>query len=210
MLTIVDCKTGNLRNIQKALLKLGVEASISQTQKEIDVATGYILPGVGSFANAMANLEDLNLVKSLKDNIINKKKSTLGICLGMQILAEVGHEDGYTKGLGVLPMEIKKLKSSDDHPVPHIGWNDIEYNSKSALFNDTPQNGDYYFVHSYHAICLEKEIIAATCNHSSKFVAAVEKDHIFATQFHPEKSQENGFKVLQNFINYYKSNQESA
>ena len=202
MLTIVDCKTGNLRNIQKAFLRLGVEVSISQTKEEIDEASGYILPGVGSFANAMANLEALHLIQSLKNNIINKKKPTLGICLGMQVLAEVGYEDGLTKGLGVLPMEIKKLKSSNDCPIPHIGWNDIVYSPKSILFNDIPQNVDYYFVHSFHAICSEKEIISATCEHGSKFVAAVEKNHIFGTQFHPEKSQKNGLKILENFLKW--------
>jgi imidazole glycerol-phosphate synthase subunit HisH len=210
MLTIVDFKTGNLRNIQKAFLKLGEEVSISQTREQIESASGYILPGVGSFASAMNNLDDLKIIDSLKDNILKNKKPILGICLGMQILAEVGYEDGITKGLGVLPMEVKKLTQLDGYPIPHIGWNDIEYNPKSVLFNDTSQNSDYYFVHSFHAICADKEIISASCEYGTKFVAAVEKNHIFGTQFHPEKSQNNGFKVLQNFISFHKSNLKSA
>ena len=206
MIVIIDCQLGNLRNVQKAFERIGLDTKISNNIEDIQNADGYILPGVGAFGSAMEHLHSLNLVEPLRHNIMQKKKPILGICLGMQILGERGFEDGEHKGLGILPMTIQKLNTGENLPLPHIGWNNIEVKSSSILFEGIPPDADVYFVHSYHAVCNDNEIVAATSNYGTTFVAAIEKDNVFATQFHPEKSQAYGVKILENFANYCRSN----
>jgi len=206
MLVIIDCNLGNLRNVQKAFEKIGEEAIISNNISQIEKADCLVLPGVGAFAEAMENIHSLGLFDVLRKQIFHEKKPILGICLGMQLLGKESYEHGKCEGLNLLPMVIKKLEvNTDKYRLPHMGWNDISVKNNTSLLEDLPDNPDFYFVHNYHAICDIDNIIAATCDYGQTFVVAVQYENIFGVQFHPEKSQENGIKVLKNFIKYVKS-----
>ena len=204
---IIDCNLGNLRNVQKALEKLGEDSIISNRQDDIEKADALILPGVGAFGDAMDTLRKMGLVDVIRKEVLEKKKPLLGICLGMQLLAIDGYEKGYHQGLGILPMSVQQLQNEQnisEFRLPHVGWNDITVRD-TALFKGLPSDANFYFVHSFHARCMDDSIIAATCRYGQEFAAAVHKDNIFATQFHSEKSQAYGFKVLLNFMTYVKS-----
>ena len=208
MMCIIDCNLGNLRNVQKAFEKLGEQVIISSRQDDIEKADALILPGVGAFGDAMDTLRKMGLVDVIRKEVLEKKKPLLGICLGMQLLAIDGYEKGYHQGLGLLPMSVQQLQNEQNMPgfrLPHVGWNDITARADEVLFEGLPSGANFYFVHSFHVRCMDNSIIAATCRYGQEFAAAVHKDNIFATQFHPEKSQAYGFKVLLNFIKYVKS-----
>lgn len=202
-ITIIDYEAGNLRNIQKAVEYLGYNAVISNQINAVEEADILVLPGVGAFHTGISVLENLGLIEALRKAVIKNRKPLLGICLGMQLLGREGHEGGKRSGLGFLPMTIHRLQSDKKGlRLPHIGWDNVVTSDYSILFSEIPEDPDFYFVHSYHAVCEDESIIAATCEYGHRFVAAVEKDNIFATQFHPEKSQRYGLKVLKNFMNY--------
>lgn len=202
-ITIIDYDAGNLRNVQKAFEHLGYPANITKSPENIVGADALVLPGVGAFHDGMDMLERLNLVDAIKRAVLDNKKPILGICLGMQLFADSGDEGGHRDGLGLLPMTIERLRSNEmGIRLPHIGWNNIRIETKSKLFDSLSANPDFYFVHSYHAVCLDEGMIKATCRYGQTFVAAVERENIFATQFHPEKSQRYGLKVLANFTDY--------
>jgi len=202
-ITIIDYDAGNLRNVQKALKYIGYSSEISRSPEDVENADVLILPGVGAFQDGMKALEELKLDVVLKDCVLEKKKPLLGICLGMHLLAREGYEGGRHHGLAILPMTIQRLDLDKQNlRIPHIGWNNVEYKGGSLLFFNVPQNPDFYFVHSYHAICEDKEMISATCDYGKKFTAVIESGNIFATQFHPEKSQRYGLQVLKNFMSY--------
>lgn len=188
---------GNVASVAKALNKLGYKNKLSNKKTDIQKATHLILPGVGAFGDGIKNLIELGLVDILNKKIIEQKTPFLGICLGMQLLAERGLEFGTHKGLGWIKGDVVKLKAPR---LPHIGWNNIKILNKNIL-HDIPDN-NFYFVHSYILKPKNKSIVSATCKYGMGFPAVMQQKNIFATQFHPEKSQLAGLKVLENFINF--------
>jgi glutamine amidotransferase len=201
--TIVDYGAGNLRNVQKAVEHLGGQAGICSQPDDVLRADALILPGVGHFQDGMASLKATGLDEALRTAVRDRGVPILGICLGMHLLADEGHEGGLTEGLGLLPMSIRLMESDlADFRLPHIGWNEVEASADSVLFQDLPSRPDFYFVHSYHSVCTDPAIAAATCPFAGGVVAAVEKDSVFAVQFHPEKSQRFGLKLLDNFMRH--------
>ncbi len=202
---IIDYNMGNLTSVVNAIKYVGGEVMISNKIEDIKEATHLILPGVGAFGDGMKNLKDLGLIELLREQVMKKEKPFLGICLGMQLLAEKGYEGGLNEGLGYIKGEVKRFDfKNKDLRVPHVGWNEINLKKDCPLFNDLKESEVFYFVHSYHLILQENDIITGTCDYGGKFVATIQKNNIFATQFHPEKSQKPGLKILKNFINYKK------
>jgi len=193
---VVNYGMGNLAFVSKALKKIGIDHRISADPDEIELASYIILPGVGSFQAAMHNLKVAGIDEALKSAVNNYRANLFGICLGMQLLAEKGYEPEECEGLGFIKGEVRLIES--DLPVPHMGWNNITVRN-SQLFNDIPYD-DFYFVHSYHFAVQNESDIAATVNYGVDFVCAVQKERVFGCQFHPEKSQLAGLKVLENFF----------
>ncbi len=203
MISIIDYGMGNLLSVFNALDMLGVDVSICSDPREINDADRIILPGVGAFGNCMQNLIKKGFMDYLEDAVINQQKPILGICLGMQLFAKRSFEGGEHKGFGWLDADIIRITPSDPgFRVPHVGWNNIHYSDKCLFFKGLPSSPDFYFVHSYYMKCHDKNDIIATCNYGMEVTAAVQKNNIFATQFHPEKSQEFGLTVLENFISW--------
>lgn len=206
LLTIVNYGAGNLRNVQKAIESLGGRATISSSPDEVVCADALILPGVGHFQDGMAALAATGLDDAVREAVRDRECSFLGICLGMQLIAEDGEEGGPAPGLGLLPMSIRLLASNaPGFRLPHIGWNEAHARPDSILFDGLPEHPDVYFVHSYHAVCADDADVAATCPFASGFTAAVERAPLFAVQFHPEKSQRFGLQILKNFVEYCRS-----
>lgn len=207
MITIINYDAGNLRNVQKIFNLYGCEAKISCSQDEVIKSRALVLPGVGSFKDGMKNLEKLNLVKPIQEAVLDKKIPILGICLGMQLFSKVGYEGGKKLGLGLLDMECLPLKfDSKKFRIPHIGWNSIIIDSSSKLLKGIPDRSDFYFVHSYAVQTMNKAIISSKSNYGINFVSSIEFDNIYGTQFHPEKSQRYGKKIIKNFIEISKVN----
>jgi len=196
-LVVVDYGMGNLRSVAKALEYVGFEdVRVSGDREEVSKADVLVFPGQGAFRKAMENLKDLDLIKPLLDHI-EKGKPFLGICLGLQLLFEKSYEHGETKGLGVFEGEVVLLPPSVK--LPHIGWNQVWIKQKEGIYSGL-EDGDYlYFVHSYHVVPKDKDIIASETDYGIYFVSAVQKDNLWAVQFHPEKSQKKGLRILQNF-----------
>lgn len=194
---------GNLRSVQKAFEKIGFYPTITHDHDRIKEASHIVLPGVGAFGDAMTNLNNLGLVELLNTQILEQKKPFLGICLGMQLLATKGYEFGEHKGLGWI--EDSEVVRFDETglKIPHVGWNEINFHNPSILFKDIPDHSDFYFVHSYY-FDAPKTYVTAECNYGSSFICAIQKENIFATQFHPEKSQIHGLKIIKNFANFKK------
>ena len=199
MVAIIDYGMGNVASVQKALRYLKIDSKVTSNFEEINDSKYIILPGVGSFRQAMENLEKRNLVSFLKKKVA-EGKPFLGICLGMQLLAERGHEDGLTAGLGFIEGDVVRIPESD-LPVPHIGWNNITVNIPQYF--DNLKDNNFYFVHSYFFNASNIEDVSATVNYGKDLVAVVQKNNVFGTQFHPEKSQKSGLQVLKNFIDAY-------
>ncbi|MBM4184044.1 MAG: imidazole glycerol phosphate synthase subunit HisH [Gemmatimonadetes bacterium] len=202
-LTIINYGAGNLRNVQKAIEHLGGRAVISSSPDEISRAEALVLPGVGHFQDGMRGLTSRGLDGAIREAVLERRSALLGICMGMQLVAQDGEEGGPAPGLGLLPMSIRLLES--DEPgfrLPHIGWNEVRHRPGTVLFEGLPSTPDVYFVHSYHAVCMDESVVAATCPFAGGFTAAVERAPIFAVQFHPEKSQRFGLKILDNFLRY--------
>lgn len=202
MVGIIDYKMGNVASVKKAFDKIGAKNMLSNNAEEILNASHLVLPGVGAFGDGMENLRNLNLIDLLNDAVITQRKPFLGICLGMQLIAEKGYEFGINKGFGWIKGEAVKLDTSGNLRLPHIGWDNIEIKNNSLLFKNIPNNSDFYFVHSFHLKCNDASIITSICDYGKKFAASIQKDNIFAVQFHPEKSQEKGLQILKNFIEY--------
>lgn len=200
---IIDYKMGNLRSVQKAFEKVGCDAVITNEKSIIEKANKIILPGVGAFKDGMRHLEELDLIDLLNDEVLLKKKPFLGICLGMQLTSSKSHENGITNGLNFIDAEVVKFDFSEytkKIKIPHIGWNELNYQKDTSLFTNIPNKSDFYFVHSYH-FETEEDIIIATTNYNHEFVSAINKNNIYATQFHPEKSQTVGLQLIKNFVN---------
>ena len=188
---------GNVASVKKAFEKIGAQVKISNSKKDIEKAEYLVLPGVGAFGDGIKNLTKFYLVDILNKAVLIDKKPFLGICLGMQLLADKGLEFGTHQGLGWIKGEVVKLKSPR---LPHIGWNNIKI-IKNDLFQDIPDD-NFYFVHSYVLKPKNKSITTSTCKYGAEFPASIQYGNIFATQFHPEKSQLSGLKVLDNFLNF--------
>lgn len=202
MIVIINYGLGNLRSLEKALAKVGADFIVSSKAEDIKKASHLILPGVGFFKEGMDNLKKLGLIEVLKEEILIKKKPVLGICLGMQLLFKTSEEGGLIPGLGFIDGEVKKFKFPDKNlKIPHIGWNRIFGDSleKIEIFKGLEQDSSFYFIHSYHAVLNEK-IDCVYTDYGYDFVSAIQKDNIFATQFHPEKSQQKGIQIIKNFI----------
>lgn len=197
MVAIIDYGMGNVSSVQKALKKLGLASTVTAEKEEIENCTHVVLPGVGSFNQAMKNLNERGLVDILSKVILHDKKPLLGICLGMQLLADLGLEDGETEGLGFIKGIVKPI-TNHALPIPHVGWNEIQI--KRPDFFTNIQDNNFYFVHSYCFEVEDSSEIAATVHYGHSITAAVQKNNIFATQFHPEKSQSEGLEVLKSFL----------
>lgn len=200
MITIVDYGMGNLRSVQKACEKLGATAEIATTPAAIRAAGKLILPGVGAFRDAIHELQRLNLVEPILAHI-RADKPFLGICLGLQMLFDISYEDGEWPGLGAFAGEVVRFPADSDLKVPHMGWNTLDYaQPECPLFAGIPPQSSVYFVHSYFVRPKDESLIAATTTYGVKFVSAIARGNIYATQFHPEKSQKVGLQLLTNFI----------
>ena len=199
MIAIIDYDAGNIKSVEKALLALGEETIITRDPKVLLEADHVILPGVGSFGDAMDKLCHYGLVEIIKQ-IVQKGTPFLGICLGLQLLFEESEESKGVKGLGLLKGKILRIPDGPGLKIPHIGWNSLKFPHKGRLFLGLPEESYVYFVHSYYLKAAEEEIVTATTEYGTLIHASVEKDNIFGCQFHPEKSSEVGLTILKNFI----------
>jgi len=200
MIAIIDYQMGNLGSVQKAFLKAGGNAIVTSDKAEISRAKKIVLPGVGASGDGMKELKKLGLVKIIKDSV-RDGKPFFGICLGMQLLFEKSQESGGVELLGLLKGKVKKFPSNLNLKVPHMGWNQInKITSKCDLLKDVPDDSYVYFVHSYYCEALDKNIITGVTDYGIKFASVIRKNNIFGCQFHPEKSQDTGLKILENFI----------
>lgn len=198
MIAIIDYDAGNLKSVEKALLSLGQECVVTRDFKEIEQADKVILPGVGSFGQAMEQLKKFELDKVLKE-IPDSGKPFLGICLGLQLLFEQSEESEGVEGLGILKGEILRIPDKEGLKIPHIGWNSLDLQGNGRLFAGLEEHPYVYFVHSYYLKAAEESIVKATTDYSVRIHASVEQGNIFACQFHPEKSGSVGLQILKNF-----------
>ena len=198
MIAIIDYDAGNLKSVEKALIYLGEEVTITRNREEILKADKAILPGVGAFGDAMGKLHNYGLADVIEE-VVNQKKPLLGICLGLQLLYESSEESAGVKGLGILKGKILRIPDYEGLKIPHMGWNSLAIKPEAKLFEGIENQSYVYFVHSYYLKADNKDEVAATSNYSTLIHASVEKDNIFACQFHPEKSGEIGLKILKNF-----------
>jgi len=198
MITIVDYQMGNLRSVQKAIERVGGSAQISSDPKVIANAEKLVLPGVGAFGDAMNEIRRRDLADPIRD-FIASDRPFLGICLGLQLLFEKGYENGEHQGLGVIEGEVVRFDLPEQFKVPHMGWNTVQKTKESPLLVDTPEGSHFYFVHSYYVRPSDPDVVALRCHYGTDFCAMVQRGNLFATQFHPEKSQENGLQLLRQF-----------
>ena len=198
MIGIIDYDAGNIRSVEKALSYLGEKTVVSRDPDILKSVDKVILPGVGSFGQAMENLHRYELVPVIRD-MIEDGKPFLGICLGLQLLFESSEESPGAEGLGILKGKILKIPSSPGLKIPHMGWNSLQLQNNGRLFRNIPQDTYVYFVHSYYLQAQEPEIVKAVTGYGTEIHASVEKDNVFACQFHPEKSGKYGLEILKNF-----------
>jgi len=200
IVTIVDYGMGNLKSVCNAFHYLGVITEISSCPEIISRAENLILPGVGSFRLAMNTLVRLDLDKAIYECVKIRKRKILGICLGMQLMGLSSTEDGITNGLGLIPLCVDRFDDKPMRKIPHIGFNSVSPSFNSKLLSNLPENPDFYFVHSYRMLPDLVVDQTSLCTYGEDFVAAYEESNIMATQFHPEKSQTNGLRLLKNFL----------
>lgn len=199
-IAIIDYGMGNIHSVAKAIQVCGVEPIITDKKNQISCADKIILPGVGAFDDAMAELKKLDLVKFIQEQI-NHKKPFLGICLGMQLLLESSQEAKTNPGLGILKGQVVKFSSGPGLKIPHMGWNDCKVTDKNCLLlNGISDQAQVYFCHSYYPQPFDQSVIAAVCNYGVEFGCVLHKDNVYGVQFHPEKSQAAGLKIMKNFI----------
>lgn len=203
MIAIIDYDAGNIKSVEKALEFLGEEVRVTRDEREILSADGVILPGVGAFGDAMRKLVDFGLVEVIRE-CVSRNIPFLGICLGLQLLFESSEESPGVQGLGLLPGRIVRIPDDGGLKVPHIGWNNLKYPHEGRLFRGLPEDVYVYFVHSYYLQAGEEGIVKAVTEYGTQIHASVEKDNLFACQFHPEKSSGIGMKILSNFIQVVK------
>ncbi len=198
MIAIIDYDAGNLRSVEKALQYLGKETIVTRDPEQIRKADKVILPGVGAFGDAMKKLQEYHL-DTLIHEIADSGKPLLGICLGLQLLFEESEESPGVEGLGILEGKIRRIPEGEGLKVPHIGWNSLHLEHNGRLFRNIPENSYVYFVHSYYLEAKDPEIVKASTEYGVHIHASVEKNNLFACQFHPEKSSETGLQILKNF-----------
>ena len=203
--TIVDYQSGNISSVINSFTEVAegkVNLEVTSDIKKIKSSDKIVLPGQGSFKSCLDSLNKINgLADTLKEFAITNKKPLLGICVGLQMFADVGYEEAETKGLGWISGKVSKINNqSGKFKLPHIGWNEIEIQKESKIFKDIKNKSHMYFVHSYEFIPEDKSVISATTDYSSKIVCSVERNNLFGTQFHPEKSDKVGLKIIDNFI----------
>ena len=199
MVAVIDYDAGNIRSVEKAVAALGRQAVITRKPEEILSAEHVILPGVGAFGDAMEKLHKYDLVEVIRE-AVDEKKPFLGICLGLQLLFESSEESEGVKGLGLLPGKIVRIPEGSDLKIPNIGWNSLSYPNTGRLFQGIPEQSYVYFVHSYYRQAENEEIVKAATDYGVSIHASVEKDNLFACQFHPDKSSETGLRILKNFL----------
>ena len=204
--TIVDYNSGNISSVINSFTEVAkgtVNLEVTSDLNKIKLSDKVVLPGQGSFKSCIDALNSINgLTDTLSEFVMIDKKPLFGICVGLQMFANVGYEETETKGLGWLPGKVLKIDNKNGkYKLPHIGWNQINIVKDSKIFKDVENNSHMYFVHSYEFIPEDKDVISATTDYSSKVICSVEKDNIFGTQFHPEKSDKIGLKIIENFIN---------
>lgn len=198
MIGMIDYDAGNIKSVEKALKSLGQETVLTRDRDCLLRADKVILPGVGSFGDAMRNLEQFGLIPVIRE-IAEQKKPLLGICLGLQLLFERSEEAPGVEGLGILKGEIRKIPAASGLKIPHMGWNSLRLTGNSRLFEGLAEDPYVYFVHSYYLRAADENIVTAVADYGVEIHAAVEKDQVFACQFHPEKSSATGLKILKNF-----------
>ena len=197
MIAIIDYGVGNLFSVEKAFTAIGEEVKVTGEAEDLKAADKLVLPGVGAFGDCMKNLESTGLIPVILEQI-NNNKPLLGICVGLQILFEGSEESPNAKGLGIFKGMVKRI-NAPHLKIPHMGWNAVS--TQNNLFKGLKDNSYFYFVHSYHAVPEDHSLITATTEYSETLTAAVAKDNIYATQFHPEKSGDVGLQILKNFVN---------
>lgn len=200
MVAVIDYDAGNIRSVEKAVAALAEQVIVTRNPKEILSADHVILPGVGSFGDAMEKLHKYELTEVIRE-VTEQKTPFLGICLGLQLLFESSEESEGVEGLGILSGKIVRIPESVDLKIPHIGWNSLSFPNPGRLFWGIQEQAYVYFVHSYYLQAEDADIVKATTEYGTLIHASVEKDNIFACQFHPEKSSETGMRILKNFLN---------
>ena len=203
-IAIIDYGMGNVRSLMNVFEYIGEDAVVTADFDELEAADRLVLPGVGAFGDAMKAIEAKPGLRYVLDRLaLAEKKPVLGVCLGMQLFARVSHEHGTHQGLGWLDAEILPLDVAAPAKVPHVGWNAVEFVADEWLFNGLPSGeSDYYFVHSFHMVCNDPADRVGTTEHGGTVTAAVRRGNLVATQFHPEKSQDNGLQLLQNWLSH--------
>lgn len=209
MIAIIDYDAGNLKSVEKAFAFLGEEAVITRDRNVIMSADKAVLPGVGAFGDAMHNLKKLELDKVIHE-LVDNKKPFLGICLGLQLLFENSEESPGVEGLGILKGNILKIPHKEGLKIPHMGWNSLHLQNQGRLFQGIDENMYVYFVHSFYLKAKEPEIVTATTEYSTSIHASVEQEQLFACQFHPEKSSAAGLKILKNFADIGREENENV
>ena len=198
MIAIIDYQMGNLRSVQKAFERVGHAAAITSDPRTLAQAEKLVLPGVGAFADAIGELRNRELVGPIREAIA-AGKPFFGICLGLQLLFDVSYEDGAHEGLGIIPGEVRRFEVPRQYKVPHMGWNTVDVRRRSPLLAGIDDGAHFYFVHSYYVVPKDTSVVALEASYPDPFCAAVWRNNLFATQFHPEKSQAAGLQLLKNF-----------
>ena len=199
-IVVVDYGLGNIRSVSGAIKKLGHHCVVSGNVDDLRSADALVLPGVGAFGDGMRKLRQNGLIEPLTEEVLQNGKPILGICLGAQLMAETGVEFGTHDGLAWIAADVHRLVPGD-LPLPHVGWNDVETVAGSQLYDGIEETPLAYFVHTYHVDCRDPELVTAHCTYGQRFVASFERENIFGTQYHPEKSQASGLSILKNFLN---------
>lgn len=203
MIAVVDYGMGNLHSVRHALEYVGAEVRVTSRPQDLRAADRIVLPGVGAFGECVQNLRATGLVDVLEEEVLHRGKPFFGICLGMQVLARTGYENGEQPGLNWLRLSSRFELEAHGLAVPHVGWNEVTPQADSPLFKGLGKDRTFYFVHSYYLLTDDLTLVAATCDYGGPFTAAILCNNIFATQFHPEKSQRNGLRLLENFVSWH-------
>jgi imidazole glycerol-phosphate synthase subunit HisH len=197
---LVDYGMGNLGSARRALEECGATVTVSANPADAASADRIVIPGVGAFPEAMRRLNEKGWTETLRRDALQNQIPVLGICLGMQLLAQYGHEGEKTEGLGFIPGHVTRLEPVENERVPHVGWNEVWFQSGSPLFAHVKDGSDFYFVHSYQFVAEDPSDVVAATPYCGRFVSAVARGKVFGVQFHPEKSSQTGFQVIRNFL----------
>jgi glutamine amidotransferase len=198
MLAIIDYEMGNLRSVQKGFERVGYSATITSDPAVLATAEKIVLPGVGAFRDAIAALRERKLIEPIREAVA-AGKPFLGICLGLQLLFDKSYEDGEYEGIGIVPGEVVRFRVPSEYKVPHMGWNQLQFRKRPPIFDGIAEGAHFYFVHSYYVVPQDESVIATETDYAGNFCSGIWRDRLFAVQFHPEKSQAAGLRLLKNF-----------